>query len=219
MGARIRRAGDTVVLRLGTEEQLMVGILTEQLLTMLGRRAEQTGSAGAAGEAGPAQETGGAVGTLGGAGAESPAEAGPPDDFDSLLPDLEISEHTEAPDDPVLARLFPDGYREDPEAARDFRRFTEASLRDGKRAAAETVLAGLREARDGGEIRLDSEHAQCWLRSINDVRLMLGTRLEITDDEHAGPPPGLGWDDPVPALFAAYDWLTELQDGLVRALW
>lgn len=185
MDVGFQPAGKGVRLRLGAEELLMVGILTEQLLVLLGRRAEDSG----------------------------------PDSGDPELPDLGIAEHAEAPDDPVLARLFPDAYREDPEAAQDFRRYTEAALRDGKREAAEVVLAGLRDANPDEEIVLDEAQAQCWLRALNDVRLMLGTRLEITDEEDSGPPGGLDWEDPRFALFAAYDWLTALQDGLVRALW
>ena len=46
--------------------------------------------------------------------------------------------HTMAPEDPVLARLLPDGYRDDPEAAGEFRKYTEPSLRSAKHQAAQT---------------------------------------------------------------------------------
>lgn len=120
------------------------------------------------------------------------------------------------PDDPVLARLLPDAYADDAEAAGDFRRFTEQELRDGKAAAARTVLATLPE--DGGRIRLSDEEGQVWLRALNDVRLALGVRLSITEDFD---PRAADLDpaDPRSAYMWIYDWLTFLQETLVRALW
>ena len=122
----------------------------------------------------------------------------------------------QAPDDPVLARLFPDAYREDPGAAGDFRRYTEHGLRSGKVAAARTVLATL--PGKGGKVRLSAQDGEVWLRALNDVRLALGVRLGITEDyEHE-----LGTvssDDPRLAYLQVYDWLTFLQETLVRALW
>jgi hypothetical protein len=133
---------------------------------------------------------------------------------DAGLAELGISENSEAPGDPVLARLFPDGYRDDAEAAGEFRRYTESALRDGKREAAETVLASVR---DPGEITLDDDQARAWLRALNDVRLALGTRLEITEEsyEQMGE---LDWDDPKFPMYSMYDWLTFLQESLVRAM-
>jgi len=89
-------------------------------------------------------------------------------------------EDAELPDDPVLARLLPDAYRDDPDAANEFRRFTESGLRSGKVTAAMTLLETLPPS--GGRIRLTPDQAEAWLRSLNDVRLALGTRLGVTDD-------------------------------------
>jgi hypothetical protein len=120
------------------------------------------------------------------------------------------------PDDPVLARLLPDAYHEDPEAAGDFRRYTEHGLRSGKVAAARTVLATL--PGKGGRVRLTAENGEVWLRALNDVRLALGVRLGITEDyEHELG--GVSADDPRAAYLQVYDWLTFLQETLVRALW
>jgi hypothetical protein len=139
-------------------------------------------------------------------------------DGDPGLAELGISENTEVPEDPVLARLFPDGYQEDPAAAGEFRRYTEASLRDGKRAAAETMLKSLSgDLGVEGKIILDADEAQAWLRALNDLRLALGTRLEISEDSYERLA-GLDWEDPRYAMFAIYDWLTLLQDTLVNSL-
>ncbi|MFF0521949.1 DUF2017 domain-containing protein [Actinomadura nitritigenes] len=132
------------------------------------------------------------------------------------LASMGIAENAVKPDDPVLARLFPDAYREDGEAAGEFRRYTEMGLRDGKREAARTVLDGLKDP--GSDIVLDQERAQIWLRALNDVRLALGTRLDISEEWYEEAEQ-LDPRDPRAPMFAAYDWLTMLQEGLVRALW
>ena len=136
---------------------------------------------------------------------------------DPGLAELGISESTKAPDDPVLARLFPDGYRDDGEASGEFRRYTEASLREGKERDAEIALKTLAGA-EGAEARLDAEQAQAWLRVLNDLRLALGTRLELTEDDHDRFR-DLGEDDPEYTMIVTYDWLPQLQDGLVHCLW
>jgi hypothetical protein len=119
----------------------------------------------------------------------------------------------EAPSDPVLARLFPSAY-EDADYSAEFRRYTEATLRDGKRADAQTMLATARPGRS----ELTAEQAQAWLRSLNDVRLALGTRLEVTEEVHEEIAT-MSEDDPRYPAYVTYDWLTYLQDSLVRALW
>src|SRR6478672_1719547 len=59
---------------------------------------------------------------------------------------LDFTGPTTEPDDPVLARLFPTAYPDDEEAAGDFRRFTESTLRDGKADAAATIIDTLEES-------------------------------------------------------------------------
>jgi hypothetical protein len=133
----------------------------------------------------------------------------PPEPQDELASMVGIGEHRETPEDPVLARLFPDGYADDAEAAGEFRRYTEDGLREEKRAGAQTILADVPDG--GGRIDLDQERALVWLKSLNDVRLALGTNLDI--DENGRP----GANAAVEA-YLIYDWLTGLQDSLVRAL-
>jgi hypothetical protein len=123
---------------------------------------------------------------------------------------------TSPPEDPVLARLLPDAYRDDPEAAGEFRRYTEQGLRSGKVAAAQTVLDTLPAG--GGHVRLGPEDAQAWLRALNDVRLAIGTVLGITEDYEAEME-AASWADPRSAYLEVYHWLGYVQDSLVRALW
>jgi hypothetical protein len=134
---------------------------------------------------------------------------------DALEAELGLSTHAEPPDDPVLARLLPDGYSGDPEASAEFRRYTEESLRTAKVASAQTVLASLPSG--GGDVRLSEMECQQWLRALNDVRLALSVRLGITDEnedlsEH------LAADDPRSAYVWVYQWLAYLQDSLIEAL-
>ncbi len=120
-----------------------------------------------------------------------------------------------APDDPVLARLLPDGYRDDPEAAGEFRRYTERGLRSAKQQVAQEMLDTLPDT--GGRIRLTHDQAVAWLKALNDVRLALGVRLGVTEefeDQWAR----LGQDDPQWAAFEVYAWLGAVQESLVQAL-
>jgi len=70
---------------------------------------------------------------------------------------------------------------------------------------------------DGGRVRLSAGDAEAWLRSLNDVRLALGVVLGITED-YEREFRELGPEDPRGAYLHVYDWLTFLQESLVRAL-
>jgi hypothetical protein len=119
------------------------------------------------------------------------------------------------PDDPVLARLLPDAYRDDDQAASDFRRFTESELRSGKiahsRAVRETLPAG------GGNLLLDDDQAASWLAALNDIRLALGTALGVgpeTEQEYAELDPNSARS----RRLDIYHWLSELQSTLIHAI-
>ncbi len=140
------------------------------------------------------------------------AQAGEPDDLEA---ELGLSGNAEPPDDPVLARLFPDGYTDDPEASAEFRRYTEQSLRSAKLASARAVLASLPPG--GGEVRLTEPECEQWLRALNDIRLAVSVRLGITD-ENDDLTDDLALDDPRSAYVWVYQWLAYLQDSLIEAL-
>jgi hypothetical protein len=114
--------------------------------------------------------------------------------------------------DPVLERLFPAGHRTDRELAEDYRGLTEESLRSGKADDLATVRATL--PADGGDVRLDLDQAGAWLRTSNDLRLALGTRLDIGEDTE--PPEEIV--DEADHQLAVYYWLTAVQGSLVDAL-
>jgi hypothetical protein len=139
-------------------------------------------------------------------------------DVDPLMGELGMVQGpSQPPEDPVLRRLLPDAYRDDPEEAAEFRRFTESTLTSAKVANAETVLATLKPAEDPVEIELNPEQVQAWLRSLTDIRLSLAVRLGIENEEDAmllesSADPG------VVAMGELYDWLGYVQETLVQAL-
>jgi hypothetical protein len=142
-------------------------------------------------------------------------EAARATDLDELEALLQ-AEAAQTPTDPVLARLLPDGYRDDPDSAGEFRKYTELSLRDGKYQSAQMMLDSLPEA--GGKLQLTPDQAQAWLKSLNDVRLALGTKLGVTED-FEDQWDKLARDDPRRTAFEVYAWLGAVQESLVRALW
>jgi len=117
--------------------------------------------------------------------------------------------------DPVVARLLPDAYQDDPEKAGEFRKYTESSLREAKKYFAQTLLETLPP--QGGKVRLTGDQARDWLRALNDMRLMFGVRLEVTED-FEGQLAALDPKDPRAAAFEVYGWLGAVQESLVRAL-
>ncbi|NYF17128.1 hypothetical protein HDC37_001956 [Microbacterium sp. AK009] len=128
----------------------------------------------------------------------------------------------DAGDDPAVLRLVPDAYADDPEAAREFRDVTERDLLRRRRQDAQLVRTSLSPAAtltsvamagaEGWEevdLVLDPATVQAWLRTLAAIRLVIASRLGITDeDQHDD-------DDP---RFGVYDWLGYRLEGLIRAI-
>lgn len=123
----------------------------------------------------------------------------------------------EAEDDPVLRRLFPDAYRDDDEAAAEWRRFGRGEVRATKSEAVGSVLRQLR-GQDAVTVPLDDEHVQQWLAALTDLRIALGARLGITDDGWYDEALRLPDDDPRRSTYAIYDWLTTCQALILDAV-
>jgi len=136
-------------------------------------------------------------------------------DPDPLAAMVGIDPFAERPEDPALHRLFPDAYTDDEEAAGEFRRFTERSLRDAKLANARTVLDTL--GRSGSKVVVSDGEASAWLGTLNDLRLTLASRIGLDQDNHEAFY-ALPESDPAFAMFHIYDWFTFLQETLVNAL-
>jgi hypothetical protein len=145
------------------------------------------------------------------------------DTFEQMM---DFSGPTTAPEDPVLARLFPTAYQHDEEAAAEFRRFTEGALRDGKANGAAAIIDVLEDAglppeltEDGLMIDVEMEEpvAEAWLRSFTDLRLALATRLGVEEDDD-DVWAALDDDDPRAQAHDIYQWVGYLQETLVDAL-
>lgn len=142
---------------------------------------------------------------------------------------------SEPPADPVLKRLLPDAYGgpgsepgslEKAEELRaysaEFRRFTENDLRARKRDDALAVirsLDALTVAGEGGAVlKLSAEESRSWLGALNDLRLAIGARLDVTDEEDTDLLYRLPDSDPRKPMVMAYLWLGGLQETLVETL-
>lgn len=126
----------------------------------------------------------------------------------------------DAADDPVLERLFPRAYLDptEEEAEADWQRLVHDDLVGGRRkalASVEGTLAGATVRRGRFELTLSEEQAQDWLAVLNDARLALGTRLQVTEDLDLS---GLDPDDPDTAPYAVYWWLGVLEERLIDVL-
>jgi uncharacterized protein DUF2017 len=113
------------------------------------------------------------------------------------------------PTDPALARLYPTAYPEDAERDAEYRRLMGDELAEGRLEALDTLEASI-DAR-----RLDHDQALAWTRSINDVRLLLGTKLDVTEDQSSQQ---LDPEDPRAPALALYHYLSYLEEQLVEAL-
>ncbi|MFK4148045.1 DUF2017 domain-containing protein [Streptomyces sp. NPDC004065] len=160
-----------------------------------------------------------------------PAEDAP----DDPLAELFAEGPSEPPSDPVLKRLFPDAYSDpeqhpatEQEAAErrarsaEFRRYTENDLRAGKRENALAVIHALDElaaaGRGGAVLKLAPEDSRRWLGALNDLRLAIGARLEIGDEDDSDDLYRLPDEDPRKPMVMAYLWLGGLQETLVSTL-
>jgi len=111
------------------------------------------------------------------------------------------------PEDPSLRRLRPRAY-DDEEVEREFRSLMGGELESRRLEN----LRGLAET--AGKERLAAAELDRWLAALNDLRLVLGTRLDVTDDQFAD-----GFDPSAPNAYelAVYAFLTWVQEAAVQA--
>ena len=127
-----------------------------------------------------------------------------------LLRDLldELEPQLADPDDSALRRLFPPAYSDD-ESDEQYRSLVRDQLVSGRAKSLATVRATL------GEKTLTAKQADEWLRALNDLRLVLGTRLDVTEDLDYG---AIDLNEPRGRDLAVYGYLSWLQEQLVDAL-
>jgi hypothetical protein len=138
----------------------------------------------------------------------------------SLPAELRVLYETDAPD-PARDRLFPRAYLDPTEeqAEQQWQELVYPELLRGRLEALERLTSALDRAdtarRDRVVVHLEPDDVQAWLGVLNDARLALGTRLDVTDDTDLT---DLDPDDPNTPVVAAYAWLTYLEGELVETL-
>jgi hypothetical protein len=127
--------------------------------------------------------------------------------------------NSKPPDNATLQRLLPDFSKpgDDTADATDqlnaaLRSLHEPEIIEAKRVAAQQLLASVPD--DGGRFELTEDAANAWVAAVNDIRLALGTMLDI----RPGGPDRLPDEHPMAAHLDVYQWLTFLQEYLVLAL-
>ena len=110
-------------------------------------------------------------------------------------------------DDPSVRRLFPPAYPDDPERDAGYQVLTRDELLEHRLAALDTV----EESLDGDE--LDDEGLRAWMSTLNSLRLVLGTRLDVDEEL-----PALADDDPLAPAYAVYEYLGWLLSQVVDVL-
>jgi hypothetical protein len=146
---------------------------------------------------------------------DAPAASEPADPLEAMVG--MTTEPVEVPDDPALHRLLPDAYADDTMSG-EFRRLMDGELRRLKTEALDEMRSAVEDSAEGGvKLRLAPQQAETWLQALNDIRLVLGTRLDVTEDLEDRWAQ-LGPDDPMAPLLAAYEWLGWLQESVVLAL-
>jgi len=124
-----------------------------------------------------------------------------------------------AGDEAARDRLFPRAYLDPTEDAAElaFQAAVHADLAAGRIAALDGLIADLEGAervRGGVRVMLTAERAGAWVGAMNDLRLTLGTRIGVADDEpeYLGPIAADAGDT------GLYHWLTGLQEALISYL-
>jgi hypothetical protein len=118
-------------------------------------------------------------------------------------------EHLVEAQDAVVARLFPPAYRDDPQAEEEYRRLLGDSLAAGR---LETLRLLRTTARSD---RLSQAEADAWCSALNDLRLVFGEQLDVTEELAER---GIDPDHPNAVALSIYGWLTWLQSEVVEAL-
>ena len=115
-------------------------------------------------------------------------------------------------DDPGLRRLFPPATMDDPRIDAEFDRL----MRDELLAERARSLETMERTLDAD--RLSEEELIAWLSAVNDLRLVIGVRLDVTEETTAADFSALADDDPRVQSYALYSYLTFLEEHVIGAL-
>ncbi len=119
---------------------------------------------------------------------------------------LDAGESGEA--DPNLRRLFPVAYADDPRRDAGYHELVHDELLARRRSALDLMAQTI------GEERLDEDALLSWMGVVNDLRLVLGTRLDVSEETELAADP----DDPQAGPLAVYAYLGHLLESIIEAL-
>lgn len=114
--------------------------------------------------------------------------------------------------DPRMVRIFPPAYHlaDDADADAEYQRLMREELVASRLAGITAVNTALQAAEP-----VDEEVMVAFVQAINGLRLVLGTMLDVSEDDD---PDGVGDDDPLVAEHHLYNFLSWLLDWAVQAL-
>ncbi len=139
-------------------------------------------------------------------------------DPDPLFASLEVGGTDAPPEDPALARLFPDAFEDEHEAS-SFRRLTEQGLVNRKLHDALEVMSalglgtGTETADDPIEVDITATTMSAWVRTLTSLRLAIAARIGLVEEaDHAR----LLEDEDTRGTVMVYDWLAAILDSVLR---
>jgi hypothetical protein len=121
---------------------------------------------------------------------------------------LKVETAGEITEDSGVRRLFPTAYPEREELEAEYQEMVRDDLVGKRLAAIDLVEATIVLP------TLDDEQLSTWMTTFNDLRLVLGTRLDVSEDDTGLIDP----DEPNAAALVAYGYLGELLECAVMAL-
>ncbi|HYI46485.1 MAG TPA: DUF2017 family protein [Actinomycetota bacterium] len=124
-----------------------------------------------------------------------------------------VLETTHDAPDPITERLFPAAY-DDPEDQRAYEELIGDQLKQQKLAALARVRASLPNT-DAADVILDEDATEAWLTVLNDIRLAIGTRLDVTEEVMQRE---LDPDHPDGPALAVLHWLGWVQESFLKEL-
>lgn len=110
--------------------------------------------------------------------------------------------------DPAFRRLFPVAYAQDADKEAEYRELVGDELVQNRLASIELAAAALHEQ------RIDEERLLALMGAVNDLRLVLGTRLDVSEETDLAVDPR----DPQASAYALYGYLGFLLETCVDAI-
>lgn len=140
-------------------------------------------------------------------------------DPDPFFASLEVGGSSAPPEDPALARLFPDAYEETEDAA-NYRRLTEQGLvnrklQDSNRVIGDIGYGSVVEDSKVIEVDITDESLPAWARTITALRLAMAARIGLDEEsDHER----LLAQESTHGTVLVFDWLAAILDSVLAVM-